>query len=102
MPSHVALKTIIQNNETVCSSCLSENLNDISCVNTDWITFVMVLCLGISANHPVNLPRKQLINAISKIIDPTLYNIWPFNVMIIHIYFLVIFTMPCISQIYRE
>ena len=74
MPSHVALKTIIQNNETVCSPCLSENLNDISCVNTDWITFVMVLCvLGISANHPVNLPRKQLINAISKFIDPTLY-----------------------------
>ena len=73
MPSHVALKTIIQNNETVCSPCLSENLNDISCVNTDWITFVMVLCvLGISANHPVNLPRKQLINAISKLIDPTL------------------------------
>ena len=74
MPSHVALKTILQNNETVCSPCLSENLNDISCVNTDWITFVMVLCvLGISANHPVNLPRKQLINDISKLIDPTLY-----------------------------
>ena len=75
MPSHVALKTIIQNNEIVCSACLSENPNDISCVNTDWFTFVMVSCvLGIStANHPVNLPRKQLINATSKLIYPTLY-----------------------------
>ena len=74
MPSHVALKTIIQNNEIVCSPRLSENPNDMSCLNTDLITFVMVLCvLGISANHPANLPRKQHINATSQLIDPTLY-----------------------------
>ena len=74
MPSHVALKTMIQNNEIVCSPCLSENPNDISCVNADWITFVMVLCvLGMSANHPVNLSHKQLINATSQLIDPTPY-----------------------------
>ena len=58
----------------VCSPCLCENPNDISCVNTDWITFVMVLCvLGIKANHPVKVVRKQLINSTSKSIDPTLY-----------------------------
>ena len=85
MPSHVALKTIVQNNEIVCSPRLSENPNDISCVNADWITFVMVLCVSsLSANHLVNLPRKKLINATSKLIDPTLYI--AFNVMIIHRY----------------
>ena len=65
---------IIQNNEIVWSPCLCENPNDISCVNTDWITFAMVLCvLGISANHPINVSHKQLINATSELIDPTLY-----------------------------
>ena len=103
MPSHVALKTIIQNNETVCSPCLSENLNDISCVNTGWVTFVMVVCvLGISANHPINLPRKQLINAISKLIDPMDYVYGPSTWWSYTYIFSVIFTMPCISQIYIE
>ena len=53
---------------------MSENPNDISCGNTDWITFVIGLCvLRIGAIHPVNLPLKYLINATSKSIDPTLY-----------------------------
>ena len=77
------------------------NPNDISCVNTDWITFVMVLCvLGMSANHPVNLSHKQLINTTSQLIDPTLYIALQRDDHT-HI-ILVIFTVAFICQIYRE
>ena len=50
-PSHVSLKTMIQNNETVCSPYLSENPNDISCVNTDWITLVSIDYSWSNKNH---------------------------------------------------